>query len=69
MGSEGYISKYSLSVNCFSFLNLHKCFWILLVYLCVGSSSINLAFPSCSSSFLIASPSDKTGNPEHLSNG
>ena len=29
--SEGYISKYFLSVNFFSFLNLNKCFWILLV--------------------------------------
>ena len=26
IGSEGYIAKYSLSVNFFSFLNLHKCF-------------------------------------------
>ena len=47
------------SVNFFSFLNLHKCFWIFLVYLCVGSSSITLAFPSCSCIFLITSPSDK----------
>ena len=46
-------------MNFFSFLYLHKCFWILLAYLCVGSSSITLAFRSCSSIFLIASPSDK----------
>ena len=43
---EGYISKYSLSVNFLSFLNLHKCFWILLVYFLLsflkGSPSGNI---------------------------
>ena len=64
IGSEGYISKYSLSVNFFSFVDLHKSFWTLLVYFCYKFS-----FPQLFLSFLIASPFDETTNPDPLSNG
>ena len=39
-----------------------------MVYFCVGSLSMTLAFPSCSPILLVASASDETTNLEPLSN-
>ena len=69
IGYDGYIWKYSLSVNFFSLLSPHNIFWILLVNFVVGSFSAIFAFPSCSSIFYTAFFSDNTTNPEPLSNG
>ena len=53
IGSDGYIWKYSLSVNFFSFLSQRNTFWILMVTFHVGSFFAIFTLPGCSSIFCI----------------
>ena len=53
IGSNGYIWKYFLSINFFSFLSRHNIFCILLANFNATSFSAIFTLPSCSSIFCI----------------